>query len=70
MSFGSPLTVMPQLPQMPMRHDQRYDKVASMRSLTWFSPSSTTHSFGQGTSYSSKVAAQIPAPDGTALPAG
>ena len=22
-SFGSPLIIMPQLPQMPMRHDQR-----------------------------------------------
>ena len=28
-SFGSPLTVIPQLPQMPMRHDQRYASVPS-----------------------------------------
>src|SRR5688572_26494389 len=24
-SFGSPFTLMPQLPHTPMRHDQRYD---------------------------------------------
>src|SRR5262245_32629248 len=33
-SFGSPFTVMPQLPQIPMRHDQRYDKVPSSWSFT------------------------------------
>ena len=32
-SFGSPLTIMPQLPQMPIRQDQRYDSVPSSSSL-------------------------------------
>jgi hypothetical protein len=32
-SFGSPFTVIPQLPQTPIRHDQRYDSVPSRRSL-------------------------------------
>src|SRR5688572_18547363 len=32
-SFGSPFTVMPQLPHTPMRHDQRNDSDPSTRSL-------------------------------------
>src|SRR6476659_1795852 len=32
-NFGSPFTVMPQLPHTPMRHDQRYDNDPSRRSL-------------------------------------
>src|SRR5678816_1009183 len=32
-SLGSPFTVIPQLPQMPMRHDQRYVSDPSTRSL-------------------------------------
>src|SRR6476469_6872028 len=43
---------MPQLPQMPMRHDQRNDRVVSTSFLTWLSPSRTVHSFRRGTSYS------------------
>ena len=32
-SFGTPFTIIPQLPQTPMRHDQRYDRVPSISSL-------------------------------------
>src|SRR5678816_1186594 len=32
-SFGSPFTVIPQLPHTPMRHDQRNDSDPSSRSL-------------------------------------
>ena len=32
-SFGSPFTLMPQLPHTPMRHDHRYDSDPSSRSL-------------------------------------
>ena len=32
-NLGEPLTVMPQLPQTPMRHDQRCDRVGSRWSL-------------------------------------
>src|SRR5688572_13383536 len=43
---------MPQLPQMPMRQDQRNDRVVSISFLTWLRPSRTVHSFRRGTSYS------------------
>src|SRR5438132_10592651 len=40
---------------MPIRQDQRYDRVPSSSSLMWLSPSSTAQSLRSGTSYSSKV---------------
>src|SRR5688572_14769281 len=43
---------MPQLPQMPIRHDQRNERVVSISFLTWLSPSRTVHSFRRGPSYS------------------
>ena len=49
-SFGVPWTFIPQLPQIPIRHDQRYERLPSRLSLTKFSPSSTDQSFRKGTS--------------------
>src|SRR5688572_15020161 len=43
---------MPQLPQTPIRHDQRNDSVVSTSFFTWLRPSRTVHSFRRGTSYS------------------
>src|SRR3954452_11465826 len=57
-SLGSPSTFMPQLPQMPIRHDQRNDSVVSISFLTWLSPSRTVHSFRIGTSYSCQLGSE------------
>ena len=43
---------MPQLPQIPIRHDHRKASVWSISFLTWLRPSRTVHSFRSGTSYS------------------
>src|SRR5919107_1645151 len=41
-----------QLPQIPIRHDQRKARVWSTVSLMWLRPSRTVHSLRRGTSYS------------------
>ncbi len=54
-SLGSPFTFIPQLPQTPIRQDQRKESEPSSRSLMWLRASRTTQSFRKGTSYSWKT---------------
>ena len=60
---------MPQLPQMPIRHDQRNDRVPSSWSLMWLRPSRTVQSFRSGTSYSCQCGSRVGRRAGIGTPA-
>ena len=53
-SFGTPSIIMPQLPQIAIRHDQRKLSVPSSSSLMYCSPCSTDMSSVNGTSRSGR----------------